>query len=56
MYVVIEEECISCQACESECPTGALEMVDDIAHINQDTCDQCGDCSEACPSEAIIQK
>ena len=24
MHVVNEEECISCMACESECPTGAL--------------------------------
>ncbi len=56
MYVVQEEECISCVACESECSSGAIEMRDDIAYINQDLCDDCGDCQAVCPTGAIIQK
>ncbi len=56
MYVVVEEECIACLACEIECSNGAIEMIDDLAFIHQDKCDACGDCTEVCPSDAIIQK
>jgi ferredoxin len=56
MYKVIEEECISCEACITECPTGAIEMVDDIAVIDQDKCEECGDCVDSCPSGAIIEE
>ena len=56
MYIVVEEECITCLACESECSNGAIEMVDDIAFIHQEKCDQCGDCTSVCPSDAIIEK
>jgi len=57
MYVVVEEECISCMACEGVCPTGAIEMkAGDIACINQDKCEACGDCVDICPTGAIIQK
>ena len=56
MYIVVEDECISCMACESECPTGAIEMRDDIAYINQDKCEECSDCVDVCPTGAIVQK
>jgi ferredoxin len=56
MFVVQEDECISCMACESECPTGAIEMRNDIAFIVQDKCESCGDCVEVCPTGAIIEK
>ena len=57
MYVIVEEECISCVACEGECPTGAIEMKDaNIADINQDKCEECGDCVNVCPTGAIIGK
>ena len=57
MYLVVDEECISCIACESECPTGAIEMKDgDIAFINQDKCEECGDCVSICPTGAIVKK
>lgn len=56
MYVVVEEECISCVACEGECPTGAITMNEDIANINQDKCEECGDCVDICPTEAIVEK
>ena len=55
MYKVIEDECIACMACESECPTGAISMKDDVAYIDQDKCEECGDCVEACPTDAIIK-
>ena len=56
MYVVKEEECISCMACESECPSGAIEMREDIAFIQQELCENCGDCTEVCPTGAIIEQ
>ena len=56
MYIVVEEECISCAACEGECPKRAISMIDDIANIDQDKCEECGDCIDICPTEAIVVK
>ncbi len=51
----ITEDCISCGACEPECPEGAISEGDDIYVINPDMCTDCGACVEVCPSDAIIQ-
>jgi len=56
MFVVVEEDCISCMACESECPTGAIVMRNDLAFINQDKCEECSDCVDICPTAAIVKK
>ena len=34
MAYVISDDCISCGACESECPVGAISMGDDHYQIN----------------------
>ena len=49
----INEECINCGACESECPDGAISEGDDIYVIDPDKCTDCGSCVEVCPVEAI---
>ena len=36
MAHVISDECVSCGACESECPVGAIDMGDDHMQINSD--------------------
>ncbi|MGC9363034.1 MAG: DUF362 domain-containing protein [Fidelibacterota bacterium] len=53
MAYKITEDCISCGACESECPEGAISEGDTIYVINSDKCTDCGSCVEVCPSEAI---
>jgi len=48
----IEDTCISCGACESECPVGAISMGDEIYEINEELCTDCGACAEVCPVDA----
>ncbi len=50
----ITEECISCGACEAECPVEAISQGDEIYEIDPDKCTDCGACVEVCPTEAII--
>ncbi len=53
MAHVINNECISCDACEPECPDGAISEGDDIYVIDAEKCTDCGTCVEFCPVEAI---
>jgi ferredoxin len=51
--------CISCGACESECPNSAISQGDSSYVIDPKKCDECkargGDsaCKSVCPSGAI---
>lgn len=47
--------CISCGACESECPVEAISEGDGKYVIDADLCIDCGACADTCPSEAIEQ-
>jgi ferredoxin len=53
MAYVITDACISCGACESECPTGAISAGDTMYVIDPDTCIDCGACEAVCPTQAI---
>jgi len=53
MAHVISDECISCGACESECPEEAISEGDEIFVIDAVKCTDCGTCVEVCPVEAI---
>ncbi len=53
MAYVIGEACISCGACEAECPVGAIAEGAGKYEINADTCVDCGACEGTCPVEAI---
>jgi len=48
----ITDECISCGACEAECPVEAISEGDGIFVINADTCTDCGACADVCPTDA----
>lgn len=56
MAYFINEECISCGACEAECPTSAISEGDGIYVINPDLCTECGACADVCPVDAPHQQ
>ena len=45
----ISDDCISCGACEAECPVGAISEGDGKFEINADLCTESGSCAAACP-------
>lgn len=53
MAHVINDECISCGSCETECPENAISEGDDKFIIDPEKCSDCGACVEACPVDAI---
>ena len=52
MAYIINDDCISCGACEPECPTGAISEGDSIYVINAVECIDCGACADVCPVDA----
>ena len=53
MAYVISEDCISCGACEPECPTNAISNGDGIFVVDAAACIDCGACSGVCPVDAV---
>lgn len=51
MAYKINEDCIACGACASECPVDAISE-GDIYVIDAATCIDCGACAGACPVDA----
>ena len=49
MAYKISEDCISCGACETECPSGAISEGDTQFMIDPEKCTECGKCAETCP-------
>jgi ferredoxin len=67
MAVKITDECISCEACASECPVAAIledgnekNPYDDIFYVKPESCVECVDhadtprCAQACPTQGAI--
>ena len=52
MAYKINDDCISCGACEAECPTSAISEGDGKYEINPDVCTECGSCADVCPVDA----
>ena len=56
MAYKINDECISCGACEAECPVQAIAEGDGKYVIDAEKCIDCGVCAEACPVAAPEQE
>ena len=48
----ITDACVSCGACESSCPVGAISMGDSHMVIDASACIDCGACHDVCPVSA----
>ncbi len=49
MAYQIKSDCISCGACEAECPVGAISAGADKYEIDAGKCIDCGACASVCP-------
>ncbi len=49
MAYCINDNCISCGACEVECPVGAISAGDSKFVIDPAKCISCGTCAGVCP-------
>jgi ferredoxin len=60
MAMKITDECMSCGACEPECPSGAITAGDPKYLIDAAKCDECKakgapSCVAVCPSDCIVK-
>ncbi len=60
MSLLVNDECIACDACREECPSEAIEEGDPIYNIDPDRCTECYGyddeprCVSVCPVDAIL--
>ena len=52
MAYQINDDCINCGACESECPVSCISEGDSKYVIDEDVCISCGACADVCPVDA----
>jgi ferredoxin len=55
MSYKITETCISCGACEPECPTEAISPGESIYVIDAEKCIDCGACADVCPTDSCVE-
>lgn len=56
MTHIINDDCISCGACEPECPVQAISQGETKYNIDPAKCTDCGNCVSVCPVSAISKK
>ncbi len=49
----INDSCVACGACQSECPVEAIQSGDVKFNIDPEICTDCGTCVDVCPVSAI---
>jgi len=52
MAFKINEQCISCGACASNCPVECIHQGEDKYEIDASACISCGTCASVCPVSA----
>jgi ferredoxin len=58
--LLITEECITCHACEPECPNSAISLGPDIYEIDPTLCTECvgfsdaPQCAYVCPIDVCV--
>ena len=61
MALLINDECIACGACPSECPNDAIDEGDPVFFINPERCTECvgahdePQCVAVCPVDCIVK-
>lgn len=50
---VTTDQCIGCTRCMRVCPTEAIRIIDEKAHLSLDKCIYCGQCVQTCSVNAI---
>jgi RnfABCDGE-type electron transport complex B subunit len=48
--------CIACHKCIKACPVGAIKVIDNLATIDYNICDNRGECFKVCPTKCIAKK
>ena len=51
---ILERKCTGCGKCQSNCPFGAIDMVNGKPELNA-ACKVCGICVKGCPEKAILK-
>lgn len=46
--------CIACRLCEKKCPQKAIVVSENLAKINYEQCNNCGECAAVCPVKCIV--
>lgn len=46
--------CIACGKCARTCKEGAIELIDNLPHIDYSKCVGCNECAAACPRKCIV--
>ena len=54
MITIDHSRCRGCGECVSECPTGAITLVEGTACVDEAICEGCEICLSVCPHDAII--
>ncbi len=52
--VMVRNRNAACRRCAEACPSGAIQLHDNVIEIDNALCFECGSCSTVCPTEAII--